>query len=268
MKTLVLSDVHLDAAKEGQERMGRFVAFLRQIDPSEVQRIIILGDLFDFWFEYKHVVFSGYFDVLRAFAALSDQGVRFDFVCGNHDLWAGRFLRDHLGFAVYPDRLETGVAGKRVLLVHGDGINEQDVSYRVYKRVVRARPIVWLFGLLHPDWAMAIARRVSNTNQRILQPPEVADGPEVQPLQEFARDVLARGEADVVMSGHSHHPVCEEYPGPDGTGLYINTGDWLGHRSYVECDGEGFRLREFEEISEEVAGSEAQPAVEDPEHQP
>ncbi len=268
MKDLVLSDVHLDAAEQGRERMEKFVDFLRQTDPSEVRRIIILGDLFDFWFEYKHVVFSGYFDVLRAFADLRDQGVAFDFVCGNHDLWAGRFLRDHLGFAVHPDRLETDVAGKRVLFVHGDGINEQDVSYRMYKRVVRARPVTWLFGLLHPDWAMAIARRVSNTNQRMLQPPQVANGPEVGPLREFAREILARGEADVVMSGHSHHPVREELPGPAGaTGLYINTGDWIWHRSYVVCDSEGFRLEKFE-ATDEVAGTEAQAAVKDPERQP
>jgi len=268
MKTIVLSDVHLVADEAGRERMGRFVAFLRQIDTEDVGRIIILGDLFDFWFEYKHVIFSGYFDVLRAFADLGDKGVRFDFVCGNHDFWAGRFLRDHLGFAVHPDRLETDMADKRVLFIHGDGINERDVSYRVYKRVVRAKPVVWLFSLLHPDWAMAIARRVSNTNQRVLNPPVAADGPEVSPLKEFAQAVLARGEADVVMSGHSHYPLCEECPGPTGTGLYINTGDWLWHQSYVECDGEGFQLREFKEASEEVPGSETQPPVKEPEHEP
>ena len=100
MKTLFLSDAHLSVAPGGKPAMDVFVAFLRQIDPNGVSRIIVLGDLFDFWFEYKHVIFSGYFDVLRAFADLRDAGVELHFVCGNHDFWAGRFLESQLGFTV------------------------------------------------------------------------------------------------------------------------------------------------------------------------
>jgi UDP-2,3-diacylglucosamine hydrolase len=254
MKTLVFSDVHLNVARDGREQMDVFVSFLRSIDASEVDRIVILGDLFDFWFEYRHVIFSGYFDVLCALAELRDAGVEFHFVCGNHDFWAGRFLMDRLDFTIYrePGMLEFG--DKRVLFVHGDGLNPKDYGYRFYKRIARAKPVIRLFSLIHPDWAMAIAQGVSRTSRHAFQARDLSQGPEVKPLQAFAAAALAEGRADVVMCGHSHYPVVEEHPTPKGMGLYINTGDWLYHRSYVEWDGSRFHLRYYDpaEVPAEV----------------
>lgn len=242
MKTVIFSDVHLDASVRGKERLSEFVAFLDEFVDSDVKRLIILGDLFDFWFEYKHVVFSGYFDVLRAFARLRERGIELHLVCGNHDFWAGRFLREHLGFCVYTEPAMMDFSGRRVLLVHGDGLNMKDWAYRVYKPIARARPVVWLFGLLHPDWAMAIAQRVSRTSRRMAETREPSKGSEARALRAFASETLQRGEADVVMCGHAHAPVYEEYPTPHGVGLYINSGDWMIHRSVVEWDGSEFRL--------------------------
>lgn len=259
MKTLIFSDVHLDVADDGREQMAGFVSFLRQIDPRDTERIIVLGDLFDFWFEYKHVIFSGYFDVLRAFADLADAGVEFHFVCGNHDFWAGRFLKRHLRFEIHPSTLRMEVGGRRVLFVHGDGINPKDVGYRIYKRIARARPIVWLFSLIHPDWAMAIAQAVARGSRHIKRVDDVSQGPEVKPLEEYAKQALAKGEADVIICGHSHYPVQMEFPSPSGTGLYINSGDWVFHRSYVVWNGNRFehRLFEREEVPQPVPAGEA-----------
>ena len=190
------------------------------------------------------IAFSGYFNVLRAFADLSDAGVEIHFVIGNHDFWAGRFLKSHLRFQIH-ERLKIEIGGRRVLFVHGDGINPHDVGYRIYKRFARARPIVWLFGLIHPDWAMGIAQAVARGSRHLKKVEDLSQGSEVAPLREFAKRALADGDADVVMCGHSHYPVIEEYPTPDGTGLYINTGDWLFHKSYVEWDGAEFRQRSY-----------------------
>ncbi|MBN2312230.1 MAG: UDP-2,3-diacylglucosamine diphosphatase [Candidatus Hydrogenedentes bacterium] len=246
MKTLVFSDVHLDVADAGRDARDAFVRFLRQIDPGEVCRVIVLGDLFDFWFEYRHVVFSGYFDVLRAFADLHDGGVELVFVCGNHDFWAGRFLERHLGFTIHDDSCLIDLGGKRTLLMHGDGLNKKDIGYRIYKRIARARPVVWLFGLLHPDWAMGLAQCVSRTSTRVADTPDFSKGSEAAALRAHAERALAAGEADVIMCGHSHHAVIEEYPTPDGAGLYINAGGWLWSRTYVEWEAGEFRLRSFE----------------------
>jgi len=269
MKALIFSDIHLDVAPNRRHQMEQFTQFLRRIDPRQYPRIVILGDLFDFWFEYKHVVFSGYFEVLRALADLRDRGVEFHFVGGNHDFWAGRFLRDVLGFVIHTEPLMLDFDGKRALLVHGDGLNPQDVGYRVYKRIARARPVVWLFRLLHPDWAMALAQRVSRTSRRLTEAPDLATGPEVNPLREFARRELAEGHADIVVCGHSHYPVREEVPTPDGVGVYFNTGDWLYHQSYIEWDGTEFQLRSFDqEAADPEPHAKAEAPVNQGEKQP
>ncbi len=246
MKTIVVSDAHLIVTPAGRENMELLAAFLRGLDPSDVSRVIVLGDLFDFWFEYKHVIFSGYFDVLRAFASLRDAGVELLFVCGNHDFWAGRFLKQHLGFTVYPDPVTLDIDGQRVHLAHGDGINPHDWRYHLYKRLARWRVAVWAFRLLHPDWAMAIAQGVSKGSRTMFSPSDPSKGSEVGPLRSYAERVLASGEADVVLCAHSHHPVEEHFPTPDGQGLYINTGDWLWHHTYVVGEGGSYRLESFQ----------------------
>jgi len=241
-KVLVFSDAHLEVGESAREQRAEFVAFLRQFNPPNATRIIILGDLFDFWFEYRHVVFSGYFDVLRALADLRDQGVKLHLVCGNHDFWAGRFLKDHLGFHVHPRPVCMQFGERRVLLLHGDGLNPRDWGYRIYKRIARAKPVIGLFGLLHPDWAMFIAQRVSRGSRRLTKVVDPAKGKEAAALRAYAQQALERGDADVVMCGHAHAPARQEFPTPTGPGLYLNTGDWMYHRSYIQWDGAEFYL--------------------------
>lgn len=242
MKTVVLSDVHLNVTTYGEPQLLEFGKFLRSLLNDRVDRLILLGDLFDFWFEYKHVVFSEYFHVLRALADLNEGGVELHLVCGNHDFWAGRFLEQYLGFAVHPDGVRLAFGHQTALLVHGDGLNKKDWAYRIYRRMARSRVLVSLFRMIHPDLAMALAKRVSHTSRRISGRPDPENGSEAAALREFARGRLAEGDCQVVICGHAHAPTSEHYPMPGGMGLYINTGDWLYHRSYVEWDGEGFNL--------------------------
>ena len=241
MKTVVFSDVHLQPDQPPAE--GRvFTGFLYGLCAGGVERVVILGDLFDFWFEYRHAIFSGYFEVLRALAALRDGGVEVHLVCGNHDFWSGRFLEETLGMRVYREPARMDFGGRQALLVHGDGENPRDRAYRVYKRIARAKPVIGLFRLLHPDFAMGLARCVSGTSRRLARVEDPAKGAEAAALREFAAKTLAAGPFDIVMAGHAHAPAIEEIATARGRGLYINTGDWLYHRSYVEWDGEDFRL--------------------------
>jgi UDP-2,3-diacylglucosamine hydrolase len=246
MRAVIVSDVHLNVASDGRSTMECFTRFLRSLEYDNLHRFVVLGDLFDFWFEYGHVIFSGYFEVLREFAAMRDAGIELHFVCGNHDFWAGRFLRNDLGFAIHADETLLEFDDRRVLLVHGDGINPDDVSYRLYKRVARARPVVALFRLLHPDWAMAIAQGVSRGSRHMKSAEDVSEGPEVEPQRRFAAQTLQSGRADAVMCGHSHYPTIESMPAAEGEGLYINTGDWLYHRSYIEWANGRFHLKYYE----------------------
>ncbi len=160
-KTLIFSDVHLKAIPEDRARQREFVDFLNRFQTGEFERIICLGDLFDFWFEYKNIIFSDFFEVLRAFADLRDAGMELHLICGNHDFWGGRFLRDELGFHIHPNSMEHRFGDLRGHLVHGDGINPEDRSYRAYKKFARNPLVVGAFRLIHPDWAMAIAQDAS-----------------------------------------------------------------------------------------------------------
>ncbi|HNR31018.1 MAG TPA: UDP-2,3-diacylglucosamine diphosphatase [Candidatus Hydrogenedentes bacterium] len=240
-ETLIFSDVHLRVTEP--ERTREFAAFLRAIDPARFDRVVCLGDLFDFWFEYRHVVFSDYFEVLRAFAELRDAGIELHLVCGNHDFWAGRFLRETLGFRIHLAG-ELWFGERRALLVHGDGLNPDDWKYRLYKRIARNPFVIWAFRQLHPDWAMALARLVSHGSRTLYKVEDPAGGPEAQSLRDFARAVLKRGDADIVLCGHAHAATIEEFPTLVGTGLYVNPGDWLEHRAFAVWDGETFRLRD------------------------
>lgn len=252
MKTLIFSDAHLNATQDSAEQRAAFVSFLRKIDAKQVDCIIILGDLFDFWFEYQQVIFSGYFDVLRALADLADKGVAFHFVCGNHDFWVGRFLREQLRFMIHYDPVLMDFGNKRTLLVHGDGLNPGDWGYRFFKWFARARPVVFAFRSIHPDWAMRIAQCVSRGSRRLSRVDDLSHGPDVEPQRAFAKRTLAAGDADVVVCGHSHYPVRETHPTPEGPGLYVNVGDWLYHQSYVVWDGTDFQLHSFNHESEVV----------------
>jgi UDP-2,3-diacylglucosamine hydrolase len=246
-KTLLFSDVHLKVHPADRSRLAGFRDFLRGIEPGEFDRIICLGDLFDFWFEYRHVIFSGYFEVLRVFAELRDAGIAIHLVAGNHDFWAGRFLSDELGFIIHPDQARLPFGDREAMLVHGDGINPEDRAYRLYKRIARNPLVINLFRLIHPDLAMAIARGVSHSSRTMLGVEEPAHGPEAKAQDAWARNAIAKGVAPLILCGHAHAPCIREYPAPGGgTGLYINPGDWLHHRSHVVWDGENFHLHEEE----------------------
>jgi UDP-2,3-diacylglucosamine hydrolase len=242
-KTLIFSDVHLKVTPEDRPRHAEFIDFLRGFPPGDFDRVVCLGDLFDFWFEYRHVIYSGYFEVLRAFADLRDAGVELHLICGNHDFWAGRFLQETLGFRIHPNTVDLPFGTQTAHFVHGDGINPGDHGYHVYKRIARNPWVIRAFRLLHPDWAMALAQGVSHGSRTLLAPPDPYHGAETRSLRAYARDRLASGAADVVLCGHAHAPLLEHHPTPGGTGIYINTGDWIGRRSHVVWDPQaGFHL--------------------------
>jgi UDP-2,3-diacylglucosamine hydrolase len=247
MKTLFIADVHLKVNDSGKVTREAFVQFLRSIDPAECERIILLGDLFDFWFEYKQVIFSGYFEVLAAFRDLELAGVQLHLICGNHDFWAGRFLREHLHICIHPNDYHFTLGDQRILCVHGDGINPQDRSYRIYKKIARHPWVVGAFSLLHPDWAMRLAQGVSHSSRTMLAPDDPAESGEVRALRTYAEEELSKGTADVIICGHSHFPEEKHFPSPTGSGFYFNAGDWLEKRTYLIWENGEFTRAYYEE---------------------
>ena len=224
----VVSDIHLGAVPRETER--DFRAFLDHV-AREASFLLINGDLFDFWFEYRSVILREHYRVVAKLAEVVEAGVRVAFVGGNHDAWAGSFLRDDVGLEVLQGPVEMTLGGRRALVAHGDGVGTGDLKYRALKAVIRHPLSIGAFRVLHPDLGRRIAGRASSTEHKA----EVGDarsGGRARYIREWAEGQLrARPEIDLVLAGHAHAPALVEVaPGR----FYVNSGDWLAERrNYV-----------------------------------
>jgi UDP-2,3-diacylglucosamine hydrolase len=228
----ITSDVHLGAVPESTER--RFVRFLEHVG-AEGSRLILPGDLFDFWFEYGDVIPGEHFRVLAALADLVEAGVPVTVTGGNHDAWGGRFLEEHVGVAFHAGHVRTEIAGRPALLAHGDGVGTGDLKYRALKKLLRNRVTIAAFRALHPELGLRLARRVSSTEAKADSDPGKLGRAAF--IEEWARQQLA-AEPDLtyVVCGHAHLPAVLEVT--DGR-FYLNAGDWLSHCSYITVTANG-----------------------------
>jgi UDP-2,3-diacylglucosamine hydrolase len=224
----VTSDVHLGAVPASREQ-----AFHEWLEwaACRASSIVINGDLFDFWFEYRSVIPRGYTRTLGLLARIVDSGVPIHLLGGNHDWWGGSYLTEEVGVRFHQQPVYLELAGHRCLLAHGDGLGRGDLGYRLLRMVLRGRITRGLFRWLHPDVAAVVARKVSRTRIR------TADGaaPDLSEregeLRRWARDrLLEEDDLDAVLVGHTHRPErVEVAPGR----VYLNSGDWLHHNSYA-----------------------------------
>lgn len=223
----VVSDIHLGAVPAETER-----AFRRFLDHAarEAGALLINGDLFDFWFEYRHVILREHFRVVAKLAEVVEAGVRVWFVGGNHDAWAGDFLRDDVGVEVLNGPVRMELAGHRALVAHGDGVGKGDLKYRALKAVIRSRASVGAFRALHPDWGRRIAALASSTEHKAGTGDAAARG-RAAFIQRWAEEQLrADPSIDLVLAGHAHVASrVEVEPGR----FYVNSGDWLRTYGYV-----------------------------------
>jgi UDP-2,3-diacylglucosamine hydrolase len=221
------SDVHLGNAPPGT--VSAFLSWLHHCR-EHASRVIINGDLFDFWFEYGSVIPRGHTRILGALAALTDAGVPVLFMGGNHDWWGGSFLRDEIGVEFHRAPVYLDLHGRRTLLAHGDGLGSGDLGYRLLRLLLRGRLTRFAFRWLHPDMGAWVARRVSRTGGRTGEPLDKQIA-RARFLEGWARDRLEKEpELELVALGHTHIPaILEVHPGR----FYLNSGDWLVHRSYA-----------------------------------
>lgn len=221
------SDVHLGAVPP--EREEAFMGWLRHT-PAVASRVVLNGDLFDFWFEYRRGVPRGYDAVLNALREVVDAGVPVTLMGGNHDWWGGRYLREEVGVEFLQDPVVREYAGLRTFLAHGDGLGKGDLGYRFLKSVLRGRPTRFAFGLLGPDVGGWVAGRVSKTDDR-WGAPTADDKARAAALEAWAEARLrADPSLDLVVLGHTHIPVLREVA--QGR-WYLNAGDWVFHATYA-----------------------------------
>jgi len=225
---LIASDAHLGAVPP--ENARAFVRWLEQT-AADASLVILNGDVFDFWFEYRSAIPRGHTRVLGALTALVDAGVPVWFMGGNHDWWGGSFLRNEIGLRVLHDPVVEDLAGYRTFLAHGDGLGKGDLGYRALRWMLRSRLTVGAFRLLHPDVGAWIARAVSQTEHRG-GGPSAAERARADVLEAWALEHLdAHPDVDLVVLGHTHVPVLR--PVAEGR-WYANAGDWVNHRSWLE----------------------------------
>ncbi|MEQ1855951.1 MAG: UDP-2,3-diacylglucosamine diphosphatase [Longimicrobiales bacterium] len=224
---LIASDAHLGGSSPEQER-----AFLTWLDVAgrEASHIVLNGDLFDFWFEYRTGTTRGHDSVLTVLRRIVDAGVPVTLMGGNHDWWGGAHLRDQVGVEFLQEPVVRDLAGRRTLLAHGDGLGRGDTGYRMLKRVLRSGVTRFLYGSLPPAVGDGLARGVSRTGHQwdVYTEGHMARS---AALAAWAEQRLASDpELDLIVLGHTHVPLLREVaPGR----WYANTGDWVKHRSFL-----------------------------------
>ncbi|MDT8369399.1 MAG: UDP-2,3-diacylglucosamine diphosphatase [Longimicrobiales bacterium] len=236
----VTSDIHLGAVSREST-----TAFLRWLEDAaaNASRIVLNGDLFDYWFEYRRVIPRGYTRTLGLLARISDAGVRVDLTGGNHDGWGGTYFREELGLHYHPDPVRLDLAGHRTFLAHGDGLGPGDLGYRALRVFLRSAPFHQLFRWIHPDVGGWIADRASATSGR--GAPSRRELARSERLARWALAELDRDTSlDLILLGHTHLPRMDR---AESGGWYVNSGDWVRHRSWVELrEGEAPVLHEHD----------------------
>lgn len=247
LKTYFITDAHLGSGADTRQREADMVRWLTSIE-NDARRVIMLGDIFDFWFTYKHAVPRGFVRLLGKMAQMADDGVEVHFFIGNHDMWLFDYLEKEIGVLMHHEPEEMTIDGRQFLLGHGDGMGNQDRSYNFLKRVFRSRFNQWLFAGIHPNigfplahrWSANSRRRHSLTNNGYL-------GDDKEAIYQYcAKRQLERIAAGMppfhyFLFGHRHTPVCR----PVGDATYINVGNWIENRDYAVFDGEQLTLESF-----------------------
>jgi UDP-2,3-diacylglucosamine hydrolase len=235
-----LSDAHLghnlpyDPMRE--ERLLNLLSTIA----GEAQYLFIVGDLFDFWIEYRDAIRPDYFRVLHALKRLVDQGTNVHYLAGNHDFALGTFLSDTIGVSIHMGAFETELQGKKVFIHHGDGLLKTDAAYRIIRWILRNRVNQELYKLLHPSWGIGLATFFSKMSRNSHDPDTILK--RAHDYRDKAKSIIDRGY-EWVFLGHTHMPEITRWE----NGGYCNTGDWLTHNTFAEMrDGE-VRLWRYQE---------------------
>ena len=244
-KIYFASDQHFGAptAELSFPREQKFVAWLDAVK-KDAEAIFLLGDLFDFWFEYTTVVPKGFIRVLGKLAEIRDSGIPIYFFVGNHDLWMSDYFDKELNIPVYHTPQTFVFNDKKFLIGHGDGLGPGDKGYKRMKKVFKHPVSKWIFRWLHPDIGVKLAQYLSVKNKLISGAEDVIFlGEDNEWLILYAKRKLETQHFDYFVFGHRHLPMEIEL-GNDSK--YLNLGDWIGYFTYGVFDGTSFELKKFE----------------------
>jgi UDP-2,3-diacylglucosamine hydrolase len=244
-KIYFASDFHLGVPnyEKSLVREKRIVQWLDEVK-KDASEIYLMGDVFDFWFEYKHAVPKGFVRLLGKIAEIVDAGIPVTLFTGNHDMWMFDYLSKELGVTIHRNPITKVYNGKKFFLGHGDGLGPGDYGYKFIKKVF-ANPICqWLFARLHPNFGMGVGNFWSKTSRLSNGPKdEQYAGDDKEWLAIYAKEVLQKEHFDYFIFGHRHLPLDIKL---NDTSRYINLGEWVNYNTYAVFDGINLELKKYD----------------------
>lgn len=239
-----ISDVHLGVPSNEKSRVREklLIQFLEE-KSANAKAFYIVGDLFDFWFEYKHAVPKGFVRLFGKIAELVEKGIEIHLFTGNHDMWIFDYLPKELGVKVHRNPIYFVVNDKRFYVAHGDGLGPGDKGYKFIKKIFASKICQWLFARLHPNFGIGMAnfwsrrsrKSTGNANEKFL-------GEENEWLAVYSKEILSKEHFDYFIYGHRHLPLEIKL---NTCSTYFNLGDWINYFTYGEFDGSELTLKSY-----------------------
>ncbi len=239
-KIYFASDFHLGVPDyaSSREREDKVVAWLDGIK-KDAAEVYLMGDIFDFWFEYATVVPKGFVRLQGKIAELTDAGIKVTLFKGNHDMWMFTYFQQELGVDLVSDELVMERGGKKFFLHHGDGLGPGDAKYKILKKFFRSGFCQWLFARLHPNFGIGVANYWSRNSRLANSKKEAFESEDKEWLVQYCKGVLQKEHYDYFVFGHRHLPLDIQL---NAKSRYVNLGEWMNYFSYAVFDGENLQL--------------------------
>ncbi len=238
------SDFHLGAPtpEKSLEREKLIVKWLTEIQ-NDASEIFLVGDIFDFWFEYKRAIPKGFTRLLGKLAELSDSGIKLHIFTGNHDMWIFDYVPSELGAELYRNPIQIERQGKKLFIGHGDGLGPGDQGYKFLKKVFSNKLCQWAFARLHPNFGIWLADYFSKSSRaKTGNSDAVFLGEENEWLSIYSKEILQSKHYDYFIFGHRHLPLRIEL---NNNSIYFNLGDWITHFTYGKLNDGNFELLNY-----------------------
>jgi len=242
-KIYFISDVHLgyDHEISSKDREQMLISWIKSI-ALDAHSLYIVGDLFDYWFEYKTVVPKGYFKLFAALSELINQGVEVHYLKGNHDLWHYGYLQNQIGLEIYDHPITVQLDNIKVHLAHGDGLGQGERKYKLIKWILTNSLCQRIFSCLHPSIGLPLMKSMSQLSRDNHEDIEALSANKMQ--IDYCNELLKRDhKIDYFIMGHRHTPLVHQLNHKDST--YINLGDWITQFTYLKWDGHQMNLRRY-----------------------